>query len=361
MGLRTNALRSARPSRRSLAAAIGASLALAIGLVGASPDQARAATIRTIHAGDNVLTAFQGLRAGDTLLLAAGTYNTGYLRVIPMAAGTAAAPITIRALDPSHPPLLVGGLRFYSPMYLVLKSLRVQATSPGLSALVMDGGIGWTVDSSEFWGARQTKAYANVTISGTGGYPRAWAFTQNCVHDAAMNTGPGATDHNVYVTYQGAIPTTGLLIRNLIYGAPHGENIKLGNGGLYGTLGPWGVRVANNTLASGGRQILLHGNVGNNVIVGNLFYNATQGFVANPETTQVYVHDVTGSGNYMSHSYSAVSSMLMYDPTLRVFLGPGNVTGANPGFDAVGVCTGYHPSLAAAVPYGRWGTGSWSR
>ena len=321
MSLRTTRLHPSRRSPRSLrslAAASGASLALAIGLVGVGPGQAHAATTRTIHVGDNVLTAFEGLRAGDTLLLAAGTYNTGYLRVTPMAAGTAAAPITIRAADPAHPPLLVGGLRFYSPMYLVLRSLRVQATTPGLSALVMDGGVGWTVDSSEFWGARQTKAYANVTISGTGGYPRAWAFTQNCVHDAAMNTGPDATDHNVYVTYQGATPATGLLIRNLI-------------------------------------------NVGNNVIVGNLFYNATQGFVANPETTQVYVHDVTGSGNYMSHSYSAVSSMLIYDPTLRVFLGPGNVTGANPGFDAVGVCTGYHPSLAAAIPYGRCGTGSWAR
>ena len=361
MSLRTTALQSARLSRRSLAAAIGVSLALAIGLVGVGPDQAHAATTRTIHAGDNVLTAFEGLRAGATLLLAAGSYNTGYLRVTPMAAGTAAAPITIRAVDPFHPPLLVGGLRFYSPMYLVLKSLRVQATSPGLSALVMDGGIGWTVDSSEFWGARQTKAFANVTISGTGGYPRAWAFTQNCVHDAAMNTGPDATDHNVYVTYQGATPTTGLLIRNLIYGAPHGENIKLGNGGLYGALGPWGVRVANNTLASGGRQMLLHGNVGNNVIVGNLFYNATQGFVANPQTTQVYVHDVTGSGNYLSHTYSAQASTLMYDPLRKVTLGAGNIMGASPAFDAVGVCNGYHPTLAAAVPYGRWGTQTWAR
>ena len=361
MSLRTILLHPARRSPRSVAAAIGASLALSIGLVGAGPDQAHAATIRTIHAGDNVLTAIQGLHAGDTLLLAAGTYNTGYLRVTPMAAGTAAAPITIRAADLAHPPLLVGGLRFYSPMYVVLKSLRVQATSPGLSALVMDGGVGWTVDTSEFWGARQTKAYANVTISGTGGYPRSWAFTQNCVHDAAMNTGPDATDHNVYVTYQGATPTTGLLIRNLIFGAPHGENIKIGNGGAYGTLGPWGVRVANNTLASGGRQILLHANVGNNTIVGNLFYNATQLFVANPQTTQIYVHDVIGSGNYVSHNYSYLGSMLMYDPLHKVTVGAGNVMGANPTFDAPGSCTGYHPSLAAAIPYGRWGTGTWSR
>ena len=257
---------------------------------------ATAATTRTIHPGDDVLAAMKGLHAGDTLLLAAGTYSTGYLRVTPMAAGTAAAPITIAAADPAHPPLLVGGLRFYSPMYLVLRSLRVQATSPGLSALVIDGGVGWTVDSSEFWGARQTNSMANVNISGTGGYPRAWSFTENCVHDAANSTRADQTDHNIYVSYEGSSATSGRIVRNVVWGAPHGENIKLGDGGVAGALGPWGVQVANNTLALGGRQVLLHADVRNNTI-GNLLYRATQPFVSNPKTTQIYVHDVVGAGN----------------------------------------------------------------
>ena len=346
-------------NRFRLAAALAAAAVAAALLVGPSP--AYAGTTRTIHPGDNVLTAIQALHAGDTLLLAAGTYNTGYLRVTPMSAGAASAPITVRAADPARPPLLVGGLRFYSPKYLVLRSLRVQATSPGLSALVIDGGIGWTVDSSEFFGAKQTNSLANVNISGTGGYPRAFTFSQNCVHDAANSTRADDTDHNVYVSFSGASTTAGLIIRNIMWGATNGENIKIGDGGAAGALGPWNVRVANNTLAFGGRQILLHGNVRNNVIVGNLFYDATQGFVANPQTTQIYIHDVVGAGNYVSHNYSSRATMLSYDPYRKATYGAGNVLGADPIFTGSYVCGGWRQTLPASLTFGRWGTGAWAR
>jgi hypothetical protein len=339
-------------------AALGATAVL-VGLLSSGPG-ASAATVTVIHPGDNVLSAMLALRAGGTLELAPGTYSTGFIRAAGMAAGTALAPITITAQDPTKPPLLVGGLWLYSPTYVVLRHLRIQATAATASALYIQGGTGWTVDSSEFWGARQTNAFANVVITGTGGYPRAFTFSQNCVHDAAQSTRAAQTDHNLYVNFEGSTTTGGTIVRNLMWNAPHGENIKLGNGGVDGALGPWNVRVANNTLALGGRQVLLHANVRNNTVIGNLFYDATAPFVSNPQTTQVYIHDVVGPGNIFTYNYAASASMFMYDPKHVVTLGAGNVTGANPAFSGVGSCAGWKPTLAAAQAYGRWGYSSFT-
>lgn len=338
-------------------------MAVLVGLVGvgaSSATSAAASTLRVIQPGADVAAAMTALRSGDTLELAPGTYSTGYLRVT-MAAGTASGPITVTAQDPNNPPLLVGGLELYSPTYVNLTHLRIQGTGLGLAGLNMVGGTGWMVDSSEIWGAAQTHSLANVVISGTGGFPRAFRFSQNCVHDAANDTASGQVDHNIYVNFQGNAYTSGSILRNLIYTAPNGENIKLGDGGLAGALGPWGVRVANNTLARGGRQVLLHANVRNNTVVGNLFYYATQGFVANPQTTQVYIHDVVGTNNYFSHNYSADASMMMYDPSHKATLGAGNVNGSEPAFLGAYTCTGWRQTLPASLPFGRWGTGSWAK
>ncbi len=356
--MRTN--RPLRRATRNRLFAVLAALGMAVGMLSLAP-AASASTVTVISPGANVLAAMLKLKAGDVLELNPGTYNTGYLRVTPMASGTGSAPITIMAADPANPPLLLGGLRFYSPNYLNLTSLRIQGTAAGLAGLTMDGGTGWDVDKVEVWGAAQTKSLANVVIMGTGGYPRQFMFSENCIHDAANVTTTPSVDHNIYVTFQGSAATSGSIIRNLIWNAPNGENIKLGDGGLAGALGPWNVRVANNTLAKAGRQILLHANVSNNVIVGNLMYVASAPFVANPQTTQIYVHDVIGTGNYVSHTYWAYSTMLSYDPLKKVTYGLGNVAGKEPAFLGAFTCNGWRPTLAAAQQYGRWGTGVWSR
>ncbi len=355
---RTRRTRSSKPR----VIAVLAAMAAVVGMLATGP-AASASTVRTIHPGDDVLAALTSLHAGDTLQLAAGTYNTGYLRVSPMASGGPSNPITIVAADPAHPPLLMGGLRFYSPNYITLRSLRIQGTSAGLAGLTMDGGTGWVVDQTEIFGAAQTGALGNVVISGTGGYPRAFTFSQNCVHDAGVGPAGDATHHNVYVDFSGSATTSGTILRNLIWNAKSGDNIKVGNGGLANALGPWNVRIANNTFGRGGRQILLHANVRNTTIVGNLFYSATQGFVANPQTTQIYMHDVTGTGNYISHSYWFGSTMFVYDPTKKATLGAGLVHGTDPAFLGAYTCGsgGWRQTLPAALPFGRWGTSAWAK
>ena len=343
---------------RILAAA--ASLSVTVGLLSAGAGSASAATVTLIHPGANVLAALQSLRAGDTLELAPGTYTTGFIRAVGMAGGTPGAPITITAQNPAQPPVLVGGLWLYNPTYIALRHLRIQATAAAAPALTVQGGVGWTVDSSEFWGALATNAYANVVISGTGGYPRGFTFTQNCLHDAAQSSRTATTDHNLYVNFQGSTLTGGLIARNTMWNAPHGENIKLGDGGVDGALGPWNVRVANNTLVLGGRQILLHANVRNNTVIGNLFYDATAPFVSNPQTTQVYIHDVIGPGNSFSDNYWSTSTMFMYNPLNAVTVGAGNIAGPNPAFAAPNSCAGWRQTAPAALPYGRWGTSSYT-
>jgi hypothetical protein len=348
-------------SRRRLTAALVACVAV-LGVLATAP-AASATTVRTIHPGDDVLAAFRGLAAGDTLLLAAGTYNIGLVRVTGMASGGASNPITITAADPAHPPLLVGGLSFYSPNYVVLRSLRIQGAVATYAGLTMVGGTGWVVDQTEVFGAAKTGALGNVVITGTGGYPRAFAFSQNCVHDAGVGPAGDATHHNIYVDYAGSATTSGNIFRNLIWNATSGENIKVGNGGVAGALGPWNLRIANNTFGHAGRQILLHANVVNTTIVGNLFYYATQGFVASPQTTQIYMHDVIGTGNSVSHSYWFASTMFNYDPSKKLALGTDIVRGPDPAFLGAYTCgtAGWRQTLPAALPYGRWGNGAFPR
>jgi len=358
------------------AASLVAAGALGLGVV-VSPLPAQAVVgvcsgspqVTVVQPGANVPAELGKLCPGDTLQLAPGTYVTGYMRLYlggagigGIRAGTPSAPITVTSQDPSQPALIQGGLQLYSPHYWRVTNLRIQATVAGQPALTIRNGIGWSVRSCEFWGARQTNAYGNVVISGGGGQPSRFEFRSNLVHDAARSTRSDATDHNIYVNFQGAPGSGGIITRNVIWNAPHGAGIKLGAGGAYNSPGPWGVLVSMNTFYNSGRQILLHGNVRNNTVYGNLFVLATQRFVSNPQTTQIYIHDVTGTGNYIHHNFAFASTMFSYDPTHRVVYGRGNplsnTVAANPRLSTVNG----RPLVATnplEAPYGAYGTMRW--
>lgn len=366
-----------RLARRGLLA-VGVSLALAASaLVSAAPSQAVYAVcpaghrpaVHTVSPGVNLAIAISSLCPGDTLALRPGTYRTGYLRFYPntpgqtgILRGTPTRRTTITAADPQHPPLVQGGLQFSGADYWRLSHLRVQATAPGLSALAMIGGAGWSVTSSEFFGARQTNSMANVLIAGSHGYPRGFEFRGNRIHDAAQSNRRDATDHNLYIMFQGAPGSGGVVTRNVLWNAPHGAGIKIGNGGAYNALGPWGVTVAMNTIYNSGRQILLHGNVRNNNIWGNLLQRATQRFVSDPRTTQIYIHDVTGKGNRFAHNYAFSGSMFAYDPRRAAAFGTGNRSYNAPAYNpllrssSVAVLV---PANRLARPYGAAGTMRW--
>ena len=364
------------------------------GITGLGLSPAAAASdsrVITIDPQDDFTAIVATLHAGDTLSLLPGTYDIGLARFYAgpfpaprhgnLNSGKPTAPITIRAADPTQRPLLHGLLSFQGADYLTLDGLRVQADLAGQPALRMTDGVGWVVQNSEFFGARQTYALANVEIGGglnpsRRGQPAHFAFIRNAVHDASNapralypDRAVNHTEHNLYLYFAGSSGSGGTVSRNVIWGHPNGEGIKIGSGGAYAAPGPWSVTVSYNTIADGGRQILLHGDVRYNVIKGNLLWRATQKFNTDPRTTQIYVHDVTGKGNLITHNYAYGSSMFMFDPGCpfapqrSIVASSFNILSAaksaDPGLLSRNTVGGWRTTNAAASAYGRWGTGRW--
>jgi hypothetical protein len=355
--------------RRTRAALLGslAVLGAAAGTLVTPPAEAEAASRvvvispRDISYGPtgarSLMARLQSLRAGDTLLLRPGVYNAGYTRP-NVASGTASAPIVVKAQDPART-LIRGQLKLWDANYWQLRGLRVQATIKGSEALYLGGGRGWLVTGGEFFGGRATGAYANVAIGG--GYrsqPKDFRFTENCVHGAGR-TARENQDHNIYVNFLGSSGprgTSGSIDRNVVFDHPNGAGIKLGAGGEAGARGPWNVRVANNTVANGGRQVLLHGNVRGNVIQGNLLAFSTKNFQKLAKTTAVYANMLTTRTNRINNNYVYASSFVAWDPGRMLVNTGDNRLRANPVFNAMGSCNGYKPNVAPARQYGRYGT-----
>lgn len=322
-----------------------------------------AGRVVSLSSGASLATAMHNLRAGDTLRLAPGSYNTGYLRLYTnhvgasqIWKGTAARPITVTSADPSRPATLVGGLQLEGADYWRLIGLRFQATLPSTAALYMSNGVGWSVTGSEFWGADRTRSFANVAIAGSGGQPSRFVFAGNCLHGAAA-TGRGNTDQNLYISFQGSGAAGGGVARNIIWATPQGAAIKLGYGGVPTALGPSGVAVTNNTMYSNGRQILFAGNVRNNLIRGNLFVVARSPFTSDPRTTQIYVAGQAGGGNVVTSNYGYGASMFAFDPGHRVSYRSNfqsNARAANPVL-AQGSCRAFQAGNRAAAAFGRYG------
>jgi len=337
-----------------------------LGLPGpAGAVSARGGLTRVIGPDVSLAAALHSLHAGDTLVLERGIYRTNYLRmytgvegVFGLSAGTAEAPITVTSADPSRPALIFGGLQLSRARYWRLDHLRMQATVTSRSALYLAGGVGWSVTNSEFWGARETNAFANVAIAGSGGEPSGFSFASNCLHDAAA-TSASNSDQNIYISFAGSASTSGSVARNVIWGSPRGEAIKLGNGGAVNAPGPWNVTITNNTLVSNGRQVLLTGDVRYNRILKNLLVHPTAPFHSDPRTTQIYVNGRIGRGNLVARNYAYQASMLGFDTAHVVRFSANTQSNAgwsDPRFSTVGACSAFHPTNSRAAAYGRYGT-----
>jgi hypothetical protein len=373
-------MRTISTTRARLVASLAALAVVTLPVVAAAPAQAALGTCgpepvvttfqqATSSVGTDLESALSRLCPGDTLQLPPGTYATGYVRLVKnsiyhggIRPGTAAKPITVTSQDPANPALIQGGLQFTGADYWRITNLRLQATVANMSALYMNNGVGWTVSGNEMWGARQTNSMANVVIAGSKGQPSGFLFSYNRVHDAAYSTRADTTDHNIYVSFQGATGSGGIITRNTIWNTPHGAAIKLGNGGAYNALGPWGVAVTMNTFVNNGRHLLLHGNVSNNRFWGNLFYHATQRFVSDSRTTGIYIHDVTGTRNTFSYNYGFWATMFTYDPKKRGTYGTTNKqyndAAHNPTLYS-GSGKVFYPNNRLAQPYGAYGTRIW--
>ena len=319
------------------------------------------ATVKTVGPGTprELQTAFQALRAGDTLKLLPGRYDIGGLQPL-LAKGTPSARIVVTAADPQRLPELRGHLVLRDADHWLVNKLRLVATVKSEPALKMAGGHGWTVANSEMTGAAGTGDYANVAIDAdrsTGVPPTGWTFTGNCVHHAAARpAGDSAGYHNVYVNAEGGGGGS-LFARNVLFSAPGGSNLKIGAGGDPRVQGPTGIRVENNTMYDANQQVLVFGKVDGIMIRKNLLVRARGGSSVN---TGQYLHSITADGRTRVLSRENYGYLLAGRPTFvlsspaRSYTASGNTESSDPRF-AVG-CGRFAPANPAARAYGRYGT-----
>ncbi len=343
------------PRRVSLAAAVVVTAGLA-GQLGTGPAAAAGTSVvvRPGISGASLSRLFSRLGPGSQVRFAPGTYRLGYWDPV-LQPGRPTARITVTALDPSHPPLLQGMWKMRSPSYWTVSRMRFQATVPGDEAIsVLGSATGWQILSNDIFGAAQTGAYANLSVPA--GQQRAFRIAGNAIHDAGRSS-RSQTDHNLYLNFAGDPTTSGLVDHNLIYNHPNGVGIKIGDGGAAGARGPWGLTIADNTVLSGGRQMLLHGDVRNNLVYGNLFGRSTAPFTSDPRTTTIYVHMVNNRTNLFRNNYAFGASMFTYDPDHALLSGGDNGLRADPRLTGGTSWTGMVPTAPAARPYGHRGTG----
>ena len=296
------------------------------------------------------------LGAGDTLFIRGGTYSEVFDG--GLTAGTAQTPITVTGYPADPPPLVKGSLTFRGATHWIISRIRVtwNGSTPNTLPLVkFMNGIGWTFKDSEVWGGH---GYGTVMIGSTAaGQPADWAITGNCIHDTYAADGT-YQDHNIYVNAIDYGP--GLIEKNLIFNAYNGDNIKLG-GGSPTARGTGYVSVRYNTMYNAAQNIVVPWKSHNNVIDHNIldyawgksWYPNVRGF------------ELTGSGNGVSGNigYKA-AKLLLSDGSTTIKDSGGNTFGADPRFDSVSSCSGFHPQNPVVQAYGRYGftplVGDWS-
>lgn len=280
------------------------------------------------------------LRRGDTLLLAPGVYNVGKVAVYACHADPANR-ITITALDPANPPLLRGWWYFLSPDYWTISNVRVEATLRGQGAMQIAGGIGWTIDGVELFGAANTVGYGTLALNGHKGVgPRGFAVVNSCIHDGPTSR-TSAGYHGIYASAAGTGgKASGSIANNVIFNYPGGAGIKLGAGGARGTVGPWNIRVEHNTIFDAGFGVLLHGRLNAESVTGNLMGNFARmsgNSYRGSRSAAIYAHDLQGRRNVVAGNYVYRTDMLLrLTGNGRPKIAKSNVMGPVPAFSGGG-------------------------
>lgn len=299
-----------------------------------------------------VAFAFRCLRPGDTLEMHAGTYDE---RVsVPTSPGRQDAPIVVTGAPGESRPVVRGGIRIADPSWWTIQDIEVVGDGGdydvgGAHPLKLLGGQHWTVQRVEL---RDAAAYALLRITpGLDGRPAShWRVVDSCIHGTVPAHGtpdaPPYPDHNLYVfTGDGAGP--GLIEGNVIYGAPNGQNIKLGE--RDGTGGSDNVTIRHNTLADAAQNVTVVGTSDNNIIEGNILSEVNYGEPWYPNVRGIHLH---GTGNVARNNAWSGAAEVVHNRTgnTTTVVDGGNLR-VSPGFSSRG-CDGFVPTDPAAAAYG---------
>lgn len=298
--------------------------------------------------------SFRCLQPGDTLLLH-GDFRE--VVSVPTRAGTAEQPIVVTGAPGEPRPTIAGSLRIEDPSWWTVQDIEVigdggDYDTGGRHPLKLLGGSHWTVQRVELHDAA---SYALFRVTpDSGGRPAShWRLLDSCIHDTIPAHGtpaePPYPDHNLYIyTGEGAGP--GLIEGNVVFGAPNGQNIKLGE--RDGTDAADNVTVRFNTLVDAAQNISVVGPSDDNLIERNILAEVSHGEPWYPNVRGIHLHgdDNVARDNAWSGAAQAVHSRT--GNTTSVIDG-GNVEVA-PGFESRG-CDGFLPLDPAAAPYGAHG------
>ncbi len=166
----------------------------------------------------SLATALPRLRAGDTLLVADGTYEE---RIdVEVEAGREEAPIRVVAAAGARP-VVRGLLWLEEPTWWRLQGLNVTWDDDNDSdehMVKLTGGTDWVLSDAEIWGAQ---SYAAVLVAGEA---ERFALRRLHVHDTAKTNGTNQ-DHLIYLNSRRG---GGVVEQSLLVGSPNGRAVKVG-------------------------------------------------------------------------------------------------------------------------------------
>jgi hypothetical protein len=171
------------------------------------------------HPYQDITRALEAVRPGGTVYIGSGTYHqrVAYPRLTP---GTAARPITVQARTADRP-VIEGVLWLKHADYWHLKNLRVTWSSSNRAhdhMVKMAGGVGWSIEGSELWGAR---SYAALLVADDA---RSWTVAGNYIHDTIPTNGK-YQDHLIYVN---SVGRGGVIANNNLRNSLNGRAVKVG-------------------------------------------------------------------------------------------------------------------------------------
>lgn len=307
--------------------------------------------------------ALEQLEAGDTLVVHGGDYVEAVFNP-QIADGQPDRRITVRAAAGERP-VIHGNLKLTNADHWTIDGINVTWRDgvTGDTALVtFSNGDGWEFINAEVWDAHYYGAVMVVDNDGSEHnppeqQPSNWRIANNCIHDTVPTHGY-SQDHNIYVVAgRDAGTGPGTIERNILYGAPNGNNIKIGPG-IEDRAGGQNVTIRNNTMYDAFHNVLVAWTAEGTVIEGNLMDRGPSGY-GKDWYPNVRGFDLTGSGNVARDNAGWGGPQVIDNRGIDghegqdspLVDGGGNVVAA-PDFATVG-CDGFRPSGTAAA-YGRW-------
>jgi hypothetical protein len=368
---RGGSLRWSAPARRSRRLALVLAVGLAVLSCTVEPEAEREEIDEALDSEGDVFVATDGddanpgtaerplltlehaldeIEAGEHVVVRGGVYRER-LTDVRLPDATAQAPTLIRAAK-NEQVVIKGLLWLHDGSHWAIEGIDVtwdeSSGSPDEHMVKVTNGRDWAIRGGEFSDAQ---SYAALLVTGSrDGEPAGWEVSGNCIRHTVPTNGVNQ-DHNLYVN-TGLSAGEGLVEGNVLFGAPNGDNLKLGPPGREG--GTANVVVRNNTLFDAVQNLLVSGESRDNLIERNIL-----GATLN-DNASIRSFGLTGSENLARDNVAFDAAAVVDEPNedddgLGVEDAGGN-RAIDPGFDDTEGCDGFKPSNPEVNGYGHTGS-----